>query len=108
LLFKALRETVKRMAADLRSGLSSLGEQGDSLRRVTERLTRMDDDEDVERGAEVFFHQQEDDEILVPDRPDREALPAAVLLPGNVGADNYMLSRYFSEASPTNHDSAER
>lgn len=56
------------------------------------------------RDVATFFNHP-DDLILVPDRPSRSALPAAVMVRAGVGAEDYMLNRFLTDSSsPTGAD----
>jgi hypothetical protein len=92
-VIKQLRETVKRMSADLKMGLVTVEDRLSSLNRVVERLVD-EEDEFIIKDVAAFL-QQADNSLLTSDRPSRSELPASVLsAAAGQGQGNYMLNRY--------------
>lgn len=94
---KQLRDTVKRMSADLEGGLKTLEDRLRHLQRVVERFLNHDEDEQLQRDVGGFM-KQTDATALVSDRPARAAVMSSISSTRGAGS-GYMLSRYFSERS---------
>jgi hypothetical protein len=96
---KQLRETVRRMAGDLHSGLQSSEDRLKRLVRILHRLSDDLDDEEAMQRDIAGFLKQPDTAVLISDRPASASTPAGAGASVAMPAAPYMLSRYVSSAT---------